>query len=81
MERPDGRNATTSTTWGTALGVVLREMVCTVLPEGGQRTARQNAWHAVCADQVHAEMRADVARELETLRGRRARVVGQLSAH
>jgi hypothetical protein len=48
----------------------LRGIFNTVLPEGGQRTARRNAWEAVCADRVRARGRQDAWRELDRAAGR-----------
>jgi hypothetical protein len=47
----------------------LRGIFNTVLPEGGQRTARRNAWEAVCADRVRARGRQDAWRELDRAAG------------
>jgi hypothetical protein len=43
----------------------LRGIFNTVLPEGGQRTARRNAWEAVCADRVRARGRHEAWLELD----------------
>jgi hypothetical protein len=43
----------------------LRGIFNTFLPEGGQRTARRNAWEAVCADRVRARGRQEAWRELD----------------
>ncbi len=71
MTRPQGGRAHTLTSsLGTSLGAfgaVLRDVFCTVLPEGGQRTARRNAWQAVCADRIQARAREEAWRELERL--------------
>lgn len=47
------------------IGGTLRGILTTVLPEGGQRTARRNAWEAVCADRVRARGRSEAWRELD----------------
>jgi hypothetical protein len=47
------------------IGGTLRGIFNTVLPEGGQRTARRNAWEAVCADRVRARGRQEAWRELD----------------
>jgi hypothetical protein len=49
------------------IGGTLRGILTTVLPEGGQRTARRNAWEAVCADRVRASGRQEVWRELDRI--------------
>lgn len=50
------------------IGGTLRGIISTVLPEGGQRTARRNAWEAVCADKVRARGRQEAWRELNRVR-------------
>ncbi|MCX9190895.1 hypothetical protein C3Y87_05600 [Carbonactinospora thermoautotrophica] len=68
---------------GTSLGrfgAVLQEVFCTVLPEGGQRTARRNAWRAVCADRIQARAREEAWRELERLARRNTTEEGKLTA-
>lgn len=47
------------------IGGTLRGIFNTVLPEGGQRTARRNAWEAVCADRVRARGRHEAWVELD----------------
>ena len=47
------------------IGDTLRGIFNTVLPDGGQRTARRNAWEAVCADRVRARGRLEAWRELD----------------
>ena len=50
------------------IGGTLRGMLNVVLPEGGQRTARRNAWEAVCADRVRARGRQEAWHELNRIR-------------
>jgi hypothetical protein len=46
----------------------LRGIIVTMLPDGGQRTARRNAWEAVCADRVRARGRQEAWHELDRTR-------------
>lgn len=41
--------------------------------DAGKRTARGNAWEAVCADRARAERQAELRRLAATLTARRAR--------
>jgi hypothetical protein len=48
------------------VGRVLRQVEA-VLLEGGQRTARRNAWDSVCADRTRARARAEASDVLAAL--------------
>ncbi|WTX00742.1 hypothetical protein OG216_14585 [Streptomycetaceae bacterium NBC_01309] len=49
------------------VGVMLRTMESLLLFQGGQRTARRNAWDSVCADRSRARARAEASDILERL--------------
>jgi hypothetical protein len=50
-----------------AVPAALHTLVGTVFPQGGQATARRNAWLAMCNNQVRAWERAEAQRALEPL--------------
>ncbi|MYW02942.1 hypothetical protein GT354_32650 [Streptomyces sp. SID3343] len=43
------------------MGRVFRAVETVLMFEGGQRTARRNAWDAVCADRSRAQARAEAS--------------------
>ena len=58
---------------------LLESLLLTVLPHGGQRDARRNAWAAMSADSQRARQRrdADRAMDLAVLRARAREVAAQ----
>ncbi len=50
-----------------AVPAALHTLVGTVFPQGGQATARRNAWLAMCNNQVRAWERAEAQRAFEPL--------------
>ena len=74
---PPGRPLDVS---GLSIGGTLRGIINTVLPEGGQRTARRNAWEAVCADRVRARGREEAWLELDRVAAMDAAMRGHASS-
>ena len=74
---PPGRPLDVS---GLNIGGTLRGIINTVLPEGGQRTARRNAWEAVCADRVRARGREEAWLELDRVAAMDAAMRGHASS-
>ncbi len=59
-----------------AIGVV-HSVERAVVGDAGIRTARGNAWEAICADRDRAQQRAEIRRMVATLTGSRAMSAAQ----
>jgi hypothetical protein len=59
----------------TSLRTALEEFTLLLLPHGGQRTARRNAWRAAYDGRQSAQRRAEAAVALTALGGERPRPI------
>lgn len=60
------------------VGAMLRTVESLLLFQGGQRTARRNAWDSVCDDRARAEARAEATDILERLAAGKPNRIGGL---
>ncbi|MCF2532838.1 hypothetical protein [Yinghuangia soli] len=60
------------------MGAMLRTVESLLLFQGGQRTARRNAWDAVCDDRRRARQRAEATDILERLAADKPNRMGSL---
>jgi hypothetical protein len=55
-----------------SIATLLQDLMLTVLPDGGQGTARRNAWAGMAADAARARARRDAQAALAAAAGRDA---------